>query len=100
MTSRRRVNRSSGIRAQGIPKDPVDTPVNSKARANRRGSPTLAATVLITNLVAGRGRGRAHALAPSAKVVAIVVHDLGPCGREVTRELLLRVVLCVDLGDG
>src|SRR5438034_10385666 len=36
----------------------------------------------------------------SGKVEAIVVHDLVPRSHEVTHELLLRVLLCVNLGDG
>src|SRR5437868_13164982 len=35
----------------------------------------------------------------SGKVEAIVVHDLVPRSHEVTHELLLRVVLCVDLRE-
>src|SRR6266545_6212491 len=81
------------------PGDSAHTPVNSKARANRRGyKPALAATVLVTNLSAGRGPSRPHAL--SLKVEAIVVHDLVPRSHEGTHELLLRVLLCVNFGDG
>src|SRR6266571_7099334 len=36
----------------------------------------------------------------SNKVEAIVVHDLVPRSHEITHELLLRVLLCVNLGDG
>src|SRR5438093_6319522 len=36
----------------------------------------------------------------SGKVEAIVVHDLVPRSHEITHELLLRVVLCVNLGEG
>src|SRR5579885_3709550 len=74
-------------------------PVHSKPRATPGGSPALAATVVVTNLAAGRGCLRLRAPALSDQVEAIVVHDLGPRGCEVTRELLLRVVLCVDLRE-
>src|SRR5262245_11841519 len=60
--------------------------------------PALAATVLVTNLSAGLGPSRPRAVPP--KVEAIVVHDLVPRSHEVTHELLLRVLLCVNLGDG
>src|SRR6266702_1952677 len=36
----------------------------------------------------------------SAEIEAIEVHDLVPRRHEVTHELLLRVVSCVDLRDG
>src|SRR5690242_21242189 len=36
----------------------------------------------------------------SGEVEAIEVHDLVPRGNEVVHELVLRVVTCVDLGDG
>src|SRR6266571_2842186 len=36
----------------------------------------------------------------SGKVEAIVVHDLVPRSHEITHELLLRVLLCVNLGEG
>src|SRR5438552_14841515 len=36
----------------------------------------------------------------SGEVEAIEVHDLVPRSHEVTHELLLRVVACVDLRDG
>src|SRR5205823_10340774 len=36
----------------------------------------------------------------SGKVEAIVVHDLVPRSHEITHELLLRVLLCIKLGDG
>src|SRR5205823_12789515 len=36
----------------------------------------------------------------SSEVEAIEVHDLVPCTHEVTHELLLRVLACVDLRDG
>src|SRR5439155_23568337 len=58
----------------------------------------LAATVLVTNLGAGRGPSRPHAL--SLKVEAIEIHHLVPRSHKVTHELLLRVVLCVNLGEG
>src|SRR4029453_10210873 len=57
-----------------------------------------AATVLVTNLSAGLGPSRPRAVPP--KVEAIVVHDLVPRSHEITHELLLRVVLCVNLGEG
>src|SRR5438105_957563 len=82
------------------PGDSVHTPVNSKARANRRRSPALAATVLLTNLADGRGRARPRARALSDKVEAIKIHHLVPRGHKVTHELLLSVVTGVDLREG
>src|SRR5437867_6553394 len=73
--------------------DPVTEPVASF-------KPALAATVLVTNLVAGRVRERPHAQALSDKVEAIKIHHLVPRNHKVTHELLLRVVTCVDLRDG
>src|SRR6266508_6130802 len=37
---------------------------------------------------------------PSGTVESVEVHDLVPGGDEVAHELLLRVVCCVDLGEG
>ncbi len=52
------------------------------------------------NLLGCRGRERPRAATLSDKVEPVETHHLVPGSHEVTHELLLRVVLCVDLREG
>src|SRR5580765_3582095 len=80
------------------PGDSAYAPSKAKRGRTQRVQPALAATALVTNLSAGLGPSRSRAVPP--KVEAIVVHHLVPRSHEVTHELLLRVLLCVNLGEG
>src|SRR5207248_11238065 len=84
--------------------------IHARARSLRetimtfmRANPTyrVGATRLCPRLSGGRfGDRPPDPGCRSGEVEPIEVHDLVPCSHEVTHELLLGVVLCVDLRDG